>query len=174
MFRRIRRIAVAAATIAAAALLAASPRPAAAGSASSTLTVSAHVLDACTISAASLNFGDYDPTAAADLEPAPSNITVQCTNGSTFTIDLGLGSHATGTTRQMSGGAAGSTALLRYELFEDAARTTAWATGTQTHTANTAGAGLSSYTVPVYGRIPAGQIVSTGNYTDSVTMTVQF
>lgn len=177
----IRRIAIAAAASAA---LAAAPRPAAAATRTNTLSVTATVLGMCTIDAANLAFGNYSPADLADLDAAPVSITVRCTNGTTYSVDLGLGAHPTGTTRRMSGGATNSTDLLTYELYSDSGHTTAFPTtpvqGQQgqttapSHTASTAGAGTSAYTIQLYGRIPRGQSVAMGDYTDSVLMTVNF
>lgn len=154
-----------------AAVLAASLRPARAATAQNTLTVQATVLGACTISPATLDFGSYDPNVATDRD-AQGSIAVQCTGGSVYWIGLGLGANAAGTTRQMAGGTG---ERLRYELYRDAARGTVWDTTNGTvFTAPTGTAGLSPYAVPVYGRIPAGQIVSTGLFGDSVTMTINF
>jgi spore coat protein U-like protein len=166
-----RRIAITVAALAAAALLVASPRPASAGSASANLTVHATVLGVCTIAAAALEFGNYDPSVAGDLDAPASNITVRCTNGTAFHVDLGYGANPLATTtRRMAGGAA---EFLRYELYSNPTHSTIWTTGAP-QTASTAGAGLSDYTLPVYGRIFAGQAVSTGSYTDTVVMTVNF
>ncbi len=165
-----RRVAITAIALAAAALVVASPRSAAAGSATSTLAVSARVLGVCTISTATLDFGDYDPSFPTDRDAPVANITVHCTNGTAFHVDLGTGSHANGAQRRMAGGSA---EFLNYELYSDSGHSTIWTTGAS-HTASTAGAGLSDYTLPVYGRITAGQNVSTGTYTDSVLMTVNF
>lgn len=168
-----RRVAIPALALTAAALLAASPRPAAAGSRTSSLAVSATVLGVCTIAPATLAFGAYDPAASTDLDALPADITVRCTNGTTYSINLGTGANASGATRRMVGGAVGSTDHLTYELYSDSGHTTIWTTGASS-SASTAGAGLNQYTHQVWGRIPAGQNVSTGSYADSVVMTVNF
>lgn len=166
-----RRAAITAAALAAAALVVSSPRTAvAAGSATSTLAVSARVLGVCTISGAALDFPDYNPATVADLDAPAANITVRCTNGTVFHVDLGTGLHANGAQRRMAGGSA---EFLNYELYSDSTHQTIWTTGAD-HTATTVAAGLSDYTLPVYGRITAGQNVTTGTYTDSVVVTVNF
>jgi spore coat protein U-like protein len=146
-----------------------------AGSATNTLTVSATVLGICTIDPATLAFPNYDPTAANT--DATATITVHCTSGSSYWIGLGLGGHATGAgARRMAGGA---TEFLTYELYRDAGRSTVWddaipTTTPPTSTASNAAPGYSAYTATVYGRIGGGQAVSTGGYSDTVTMTVNF
>ena len=66
-----------------------------------------------------------------------------------------------------------ATAVLTYGLYQDAAYVTNWgitvATDTKTGTGNGALQG-----VIVYGRIPAGQYVAPGAYTDTITATVTF
>lgn len=142
--------------------------PARAGSAGNFLGVSANVLGACTIDAATLAFGDYDPAAARD---GSGTITVRCTQGSNFSVDLGTGSNASGAARRMAGGVG---EYLGYELYSDSGRTTVWSTAGYSANATTVAAAFSPYTLTVWGRIPAGQTVSTGAYADSVTMTVNF
>lgn len=164
-----RRIAISAAV--AAALLVAAPRPvAAAGTASSTLTVKAKVLGVCTISTNTFDFADYNPASATPLDVTGA-IALKCTNGTTFRVELGTGANHDGTTRQMKGGP--SAELLKYELYTDSARQSVWTAG-ESKSANVAGAGLGDYSIPVYGRVAALQNVSTGDYSDSVTMTVNF
>jgi spore coat protein U-like protein len=135
------------------------------------LTVTAVVQAACSVDAAALAFGTYDPNAALDQN---STITVRCTQGATFWLGLGAGLNAAAT-RQMTDG----TSFLGYELYRSALdRTsgTVWDNldpGAGSHV--TAGlAGYSAYTVNLYGRIPAGQWVPAGNYSDTVVMTVNF
>jgi spore coat protein U-like protein len=160
-----RRLAVSVVTAAvlAVALAAGSAR---AGTDTSTLTVTAEVVGTCVIDPATLSFVNYD--SAADLD-AQGTITVRCTSGSAFWIGLDGGNNGD---RTMEGGAS---ELLSYELYRDAAGGTIWDdTPVATTLASTVGPGLGEDTATVYGRIPANQVVSTGTYTDSVTMTVNF
>jgi spore coat protein U domain-containing protein, fimbrial subunit CupE1/2/3/6 len=145
-------------------------RPARAGSATNTLDVTATVIGLCTIDHSALAFGNYDSSAAVT---AQADITVHCTTGSSYWIGLGLGSNASGTTRQMA--SAGN--LLPYELYRDAGFTQVWSNTDPAPTPphSTAGnAGFSAYTTTVYGRIAANQFVPPGSYADSVLMTVNF
>jgi spore coat protein U-like protein len=149
-------------------------RVAAATSSANSL-IFATVVDNCTISAAPLAFGSYDPVianAAAALDGS-GTIIVACTKGATATIGLSTGSngsHGVGTTRALYGGSA----YLSYEVFRDAGRSQLW---------SNAGAGLydigaapskSPRTFTVYGRISANQDVPAGSYTDTMTATVNF
>ncbi len=146
-------------------------RPARAGSATNTLTVNATVLGICTIDPATLDFGNYDSTANVDVS---TNITVHCTQGSSYWIGLGLGSNASGATRRMVNG---GTNYLAYELYRDSAHTQVWDNvdpAPNPPHSSASSPGTSAYTTPVYGRVPLGQIVPMGGYTDSVVMTVNF
>jgi spore coat protein U-like protein len=160
-----RRLAVSLLTAATLALALAAG-PARAGSATNDLTVTATVLGSCTIAPATLAFGAYDPAGNKD---ASAPITVSCTSGTTYWIGLGLGNNGN---RTMAGGTAES---LAYELYRDVPGGVVWDNAVfPVSTANTVGAGVAPYTTTVHGRITAGQIVSTGAYSDTVTMTVNF
>ncbi len=148
-----------------------------AGSASTTFTVSATVIKNCTISAANIAFGNYDPLVANAVTPLDlsSTVTVACTKGTIATVGLDAGQNAafaTGTTRAMTSGG-GSPTYLSYEIFKDAGHTTVW---------GNAGAALVNYTAASkasvaltdYGRILAGEDQPVGAYSDTVTATITF
>lgn len=138
-----------------------------------TLTVTANVLGICTIDPATLDFGDYDPV-GGDWDGS-GTITVNCTQGSQYWIGLDEGANSPdGSARRMANG---SGEFLSYELYRDAPGGAVWDNtdgGLGSTLANTVAAGYSAYVVTVHGRIPGTQPVSTGVYTDSVTMTVNF
>jgi spore coat protein U-like protein len=164
-----RILAVSASALVALALVALA-RPAHAGTNTSTLTVTANVIGICTIDPATLAFGNYDATANVDVS---TNITVRCTSGSSYWVGLGPGSNASGSARRMANGGN----FLTYELYRDSNRTQVWDNADPapaTPHLSAGNAGYSAYTTPVYGRIPASQIVPIGAYTDSVVMTVNF
>lgn len=129
------------------------------------LVVSTSLARTCVIAAATLAFGSYDP-----LDPAPrdaqATIQVTCTRDTAYTVGLGPGDHAAAT-RQMANGAA----RLSYELYTDPARTTVWTTA-----APVGGTAPSAAPIPlvVHGRIPAGQAVAAGAYSDLVQSTIDF
>lgn len=151
--------------------LVAAPLPAAfAGSSAATMPITASVTPVCVVSAAALNFGNYDPILINSTTPldATGTITVQCIRNSSYTVTLDQGQNGTATTRSMkeSGGS-----LLSYDLYTDSARTTVW------NTANTVtGTAPSSAPIAlsVYGRIPPAQNVAAGSYSDVVNVTVNF
>ncbi|MDD3651954.1 spore coat U domain-containing protein [Immundisolibacter sp.] len=132
-------------------------------------TVSANVTATCTITAADLSFGDYNPS-SADMD-STSTISVQGTNGDGYNVGLNAGafSGATVTTRRMTGTDA---AGLSYALYSDSTRTANWG-DTAPDTVSGTGNG-SSQTLTVYGRIPAGQWVQSGAYSDTITATITY
>lgn len=141
------------------------------------LPVTASVTANCTISTAAVAFGAYDPVsvnAAANLD-ATGTVNVTCTSGASTTVTLGQGDNpdAASTTavplRQMSDGGPN---LLPYHLYSENTRTTVWGDTGPTGLAHT-GAGTQVGLV-VYGRIPAGQNVPAGSYSDTVVATITF
>ena len=141
--------------------------PALAATDTATLTVTASVAAVCNVQSATLAFGAYDP-AAADLD-ATTAIDLTCTPGTTYDIGLDGGGSANVLARQMANGGA----TLDYSMYQDASRTTNWGDTVGTDTVSgTGGGGVQTHTV--YGRIPTGQFVATGAYSDTVTITVTF
>lgn len=128
--------------------------------ATTTFQVTANVLSSCTVSATNLVFGDYSASLGAPLD-STSTITVTCSNGLPYVVGVGAGADARTMARTLGGGS------LNYGMFSEAARSTAFAV------TGVSGSGVGqAYTV--YGRVPAGQFVPTGNYADTVNVTVTY
>src|SRR5690606_26831360 len=94
--------------------------------------VTATVASSCTVTATNIAFGAYDPadTNATVARDANGSVNVRCTRGtSTAVAALNQGLNAaTGSTcanplRQMAGA---GTERLRYDIYQDAGRATAW------------------------------------------------
>jgi len=164
-------------TVSALGFLALSAAPSAhAGSATSSFTVSAAVVASCTISTTTLGFGNYDPIVTNATTPLDVNgsVTITCTKGSTTTIGLDAGQNsaqAVGTTRAMQ--VAGPD-YLSYELYQDTGRTTVWGNSGVALFTPAAAPNKNPRSFSIYGRIPAGQGSTIGNYTDTVVATVNF
>jgi spore coat protein U-like protein len=125
----------------------------------------------CTISTTSIAFGPYDVFSAAPVD-STATITYRCNGNSSVAIGITSGQSDTFNPRVMTKGLE----RLGYHLFLDPAHTAIWGdTGSGTQMYYDPGAPNNrSVTVTVYGRIPAGQDVSAGSYTDSVVALVLF
>ena len=126
----------------------------------------------CTISATSVNFGNYNVFDGSDVV-STGTVTYRC-NGSAHNITIGLTQGASGTfnPRRMQKGSE----VLYYNLFRDASHTTIW---------GDASGGTSVYSISnppnntnvnltVYGRVAAEQDVSAGSFSDTVTAVINF
>lgn len=132
--------------------------------------VSATAVNSCNLSATDLTFGNYDPLKASPTD-ASSLVTITCTAGSGYIIglDAGIGQGATVETRRLANGEH----QLNYSLYRDATRNLVWGNSPGTDTSAGVGTGMP-IDYPVYGRIPQGQTVPRGVYTDTVTVSVSF
>jgi spore coat protein U-like protein len=145
--------------------------PVRAASRSKSLSVSISVVANCTISTTPLAFGSFDPVVVNATAPLDAGglVTIACTKGAATAVDLDLGQHALATARRMWSGAE----YLEYELYQDAGRTQIWGTGTQAMTPPVAPSKVPR-PFTVYGRVPGGQDVAAGSYSDTVMATVNF
>ncbi len=130
------------------------------------MTVSATVLATCDVQANDLVFGGYDPVVASHLDAA-TTLSVTCTNGTGYNVALNLGSGATPGVRHMTGGAN----TLNYTLYRDASRTQLWGQTTGSDTRAGTGTGNAA-TIDLYGRVPMRQTAPSGDYEDTITVTV--
>jgi spore coat protein U-like protein len=133
----------------------------------------------CTIAAGNVGFGGYDVFDATDRDTEATVIVTCNRNGGPQNINVTLaigpgGNGGTTASRKMKLG--GGSDLLGYVLFRDSNRSQRWG--------NTAGVDVltlplsvrnnssAQLSTKIYGRIPAGQDVSKGSYTDTVFVTV--
>jgi spore coat protein U-like protein len=151
----------------------------------STLTAQASVNTNCSVAAAAVAFGAYDPITTnsptgANLD-ATGSITITCVKGAAPTIGLDLGAHATGSTRRMLSGAAD---FLTYELYQPPNNTagtacafpgtTVWGTAGANLFSPTAAPNKTARTYNICGTAAAGQDPAIGVYADAVVATVTF
>jgi spore coat protein U-like protein len=129
----------------------------------------------CTVSTSSIAFGTYDVFSAAPTDTTGS-VTFNCTGvgQGSISISLSKGSSLTFDPRTMTGPTPADT--LSYNLYRDAAHSTIWGdnTGTTSWYTTSSVQNNTSVTVTIYGRIPAGQDVRTGSYSDAVTATINY
>jgi len=160
--------------IVAGALLTRSREPAQAATATANLSVSATINNNCTITTAAVGFPAYDPIvthAAAPDDSTSGSVTITCTKGSATTIGLGLGANASGSQMRMLNG---TTNFLNYALYQDSGHATLWGNSGAGLLSPVAAPSKAPRTFTVYGRIPAGQDLPAGTYTDTVVATVNF
>jgi spore coat protein U-like protein len=148
--------------------------PALAGTASAQFAVTAIVLNTCAVTAGDLAFGNYSANSPSPVT-ASSALSITCTSGLSYTVALDGGTTTSAVTaRAMSDGATPAAHTLNYGLYTSSAYTSIWGDGTS-GTATMPGTGNgSAQGMTVYGRIPAAQYVTAGNYTDHVTVTVTY
>jgi spore coat protein U-like protein len=137
-----------------------------------TFNTTASVAAQCNVSAANLAFGAVNPLSSQ--VDATTNLTVNCTKNSSYTVGLDAGT-TTGATiaqRLMANGAN----TMQYNLYTDSARSSIWGNSAGSWVSGT-GAGLgTAQTRTVYGRVASGQTnLAVGNYQEStITVTATY
>ncbi|HEV2867255.1 MAG TPA: spore coat U domain-containing protein [Allosphingosinicella sp.] len=130
--------------------------------------VNGSVSPTCSVSSGTLGFGTY---ASASAALSTATVSVNCSSGAPYQVSLGPGQNVSSSVRRMAG-PGGS--FLTYQLYSNSLRTLAWGDGTALGAkVNGTGSG-SAQSLTVYGRVPAGQSVRPGSYSDSVLVTVDY
>lgn len=125
----------------------------------------------CTITAVGVSFGTYNVFSASPLDSTGS-VSYACQgikNPDRITIDLSRGGASTFARRMLKGAEP-----LTYNLYLDAGHATVWGDGTTGTSRYGPVQPLSSDTLTIFGRIPAGQDGSAGAYSDTVIVTINF
>lgn len=137
------------------------------------IAVNATVSGYCTITTSPLTFGAYDPVVvnAVTALDATGSLIVECTQGESTAIGIGLGGNAAGATRRM---VSNTTSFLSYELYQDPGRTTVWGTTGSAVLTPASAPSFAPRSFTVYGRVAPGQDVPAGAFTDSAVATVTF
>lgn len=139
-----------------------------AGTDTGTLAVSVVVQDVCSVDGGMLDFGTYSGGQASAVDAAGSIRYLGCGTGAlTFSLDGGASGTETARTMQSATGAS-----LGYQLYRNTARTLPWGTGANAMTLQLLVAGSGD--IPIYGRIPGGQEVAAGSYSDAINVTLTF
>lgn len=144
-----------------------------AATATGNLSVTATVSGTCTLTTTAVAFGAYDPASGTD-DTATGAVTVTCTSGTDYTVSLDAGANETTpddfTTRRMK---ANTSDYLPYQLYQDAAHTTAWGDTGGAILTGQSGNG-SAQAIDVYGVVLKNQYVAAGSYVDTVLVTVTY
>jgi len=126
----------------------------------------------CTVSTVPVAFGSYDPRSSTPIDGV-GTINIGCDKAPAVKpITISAGGSGLFTNRVMKNGSWN----LNYNLYTSAARTQIWGNGTGgSVSVNYGGPGTGpSYSITVYGRIPASQNVGAGSYSDSLIVTISF
>lgn len=126
----------------------------------------------CSVSSTSVSFGSYNVFANGPTD-STGTVTYRCNgNAAPVWISLSRGQSSTFEARTMTKGVD----ELDYNLYRDAARTQVWGDGSGgTQVAfDLVVPKNTDVTLTIYGRIPAGQDVRAGTYTDTVSVVVNF
>lgn len=122
-------------------------------------------------------FGLYDPLSGA-ANNSSGRFEVACSRPFLsgpyvpfpYSVNVSSGLHGTVTARKMSNGVDN----LSYGLYQDSPRQTNLTSVSESFHFPFWGVRDGSRLFDVYGRIPAGQLVSSGTYTDTITLTLTF
>ena len=135
--------------------------------------VTATVVSNCRLTVFPLSFGIYDPLAANAAQPADgsTSIVLNCTRGSNAAVSFDLGLHSAGSIER--GMAGPGSDHLRYQIYRDANRSLIWTQGLDAARVTSRGVSHPDQ-LSVFGRIPPGQEVAPGAYSDQLTATVDF
>ena len=134
----------------------------------------------CTINVPNgMNFGVYDALNAAALT-ATTNMSYTCTNvtgqGALKNVSIFLGAGSSGSYNPRAMARVGGGATIQYNLYQDTATTVPWGdgtNGTNQLTFNVPPNGQPQ-TVTIYGRIFPLQNVWSGEYVDTITVTIDW
>jgi len=144
-----------------------------ADSKNASFTVTATVAKACAISAANMNMGTW--TGTGDLTGA-SSITVKCSTGTGYLVNLDTGASSTYASRKLVNG----TDLLSYNLYSDSGRSEIWGDGSPgTSNVDGTGSGMAdaqNRAIPVYAKILEADLLAAkpGTYSNTITATVTY
>jgi spore coat protein U-like protein len=145
-----------------------------AGSQNATMTNTATVVNSCSITAQGFST-PYNPIATSPAQ-AQGTVSYSCANsGSTASIALDEGANGSGngTATPLRNLKSGSN-MLPYNLYLDSAYANVWGNDPDVNEYTGLTQDGNTYSVTVYGQIPAGATAPVGTYTDTVTATINF
>lgn len=133
---------------------------------------SATLSDSCFIqSVTSLNFGTVGSTALTSRLASTASIRARCPMGSSYSLGISSGEHASGTRRQMCND---RQQCLQYALWQDAAATRPWGEALGSNTMEMSHHDGSVQAVTVYGTVPTQPLTGTGVFSDNVVITLTY
>ena len=135
-----------------------------------TFTVTLTLQNNCLISANPLNFGTQG-VLSANVDQTTS-LSVTCSTAAPYNVGLDAGT-TTGSTvaARLLAGSGGAT--VGFQLYSDSAHTQVWGNTIGTNTVASSGTGLTQ-NFTAYGRIPAQTQPPSGQYIDTIIVTVSY
>ena len=130
------------------------------------LTVNATVQSSCSLNSGTLDFGTYTSGQTLDRDVDGAIDYSNCSGTISFELDGGDSGDVNNRTMASGGD------TLIYQLFRDQARSSVFGTGADAQSKLLLAPGSGS--VDVYGRIPGGQNVAAGSYSDTINITLTF
>ena len=127
----------------------------------------------CTINTPAISFAAYD-FISISANDSSSQLSILCDADIPYAVKMSAGLNASGDYSQRHMRSAQDGTPLYYNLYLDAGYSQIWGDG---RGFSSFYQGLSSglpVILPLYGRIPAKQIVSPGVYTDTVVITIEW
>ncbi len=145
----------------------------AAGSASTSMSVSASVATNCVFkNSPTIGFSTYDTITGAEVD-AQGTISIACTKGTVATVALDNGANHSNASGGFQRAMANGSNYLNYDIYQNNTFTTWWGTTTNAEVEPAAPSSAAvNYTA--YAKIPTGQDVPQGTYSDTVGVTVSF
>lgn len=139
---------------------------------STSMPVSATVLENCTVLSTNMAFGPITEVGAGNVD-ATATISLTCTANAGYDVQLNDGENALAGQRRLTNNAGDH--FLNYDIFQNAGYTDRWGDERGVDTVSGTADILGTETLTAYGRIPAGVAkVPAGLYTDTITVTVNF
>ena len=137
------------------------------------ISVSAHAAVRCSVTTVGVSFGLYDVFSSAPLLSAGS-VSVRCVGLGTGTeqvsVSLSTGGSGSFNPRTLSQGSE----RLNYNLYLDPGYTQIWGNGTGGTLKHVSVSNNRPAVIPIFGRIPPGQDVSAGTYSDTIVVTIDY
>lgn len=125
--------------------------------------------DISSVPATDIDFSSHNST-ATNVD-STGKLTVNCTNGTPYTIGLDDGAHENNGSRRMAGQDTQNTGVyVPYQLFTDSGRSIPWNNTSSTYGGTGTGAAQE---LTVYARVVAMN-VSAGDYLDTVIATITY
>lgn len=134
---------------------------------------SAAISASCIVTSVDMNFGQLSPQASGQAT-STSQVTATCTKSTNYTIALGTGSSGTYTARTLSGAKSTNHDKLSYNVYKDTTYATILGDGTNgTVMIIGSGSGIQQ-AFTVYGMLQLNQYITPDNYSDNLSVTINY